>query len=354
MSKSRETVNMAFALGGLAGNNAFGAGFLEAALDHQVTPSLMSCSSGQIYWVYRYLQARDHAGEPLSDILAREIEEMQPFHQPDADLARLILLGYDKRLRPATYEVAIDSLKNLLGTFVDIAHGRGGRFYLKQLFEILPARTLVPLFSDAEFDRICEVFNQSPTAILFNSYDPRQGIEYVHLNPAARKLLGLQPGDKKTYRSRTIYRDITATYVRDGLWLYQYGFADMRSAIDGAYYRQIILSELANAERIFVVRPINEKWLGDLPTSLLALEDLKTELGFNATYHGERDRLLLVNKWLKDGVLPAADFHTIEIFEVDIETQESFFDYVFESMDVFTAAREKAARAFNEELQPMV
>jgi hypothetical protein len=112
--------------------------------------------------------------------------------------------------------------------------------------------------------------------------------------------------------------------VREGLWLCQYGFGAARSAIDGAYCRQIIRSELANAEQICVVRPINDKWSGDLPTSVLALEDLKTEPGFNATCHGERDRLLLVNEWLKNEVLPAADFHEIKIVEVTIETQAIF------------------------------
>ena len=47
--------NVAFAMGGLAGNNAHGAGFLQAALDRGVKPMAISCTSGQILWVYRYL-----------------------------------------------------------------------------------------------------------------------------------------------------------------------------------------------------------------------------------------------------------------------------------------------------------
>ena len=48
---------IAFALGGLAGNNAHGAGFLHAALERKITPTTISCTSGQIHWVHLYLQA---------------------------------------------------------------------------------------------------------------------------------------------------------------------------------------------------------------------------------------------------------------------------------------------------------
>jgi hypothetical protein len=211
----------------------------------------------------------------------------------------------------------------------------------------------VPLFEDDFLSQVSTVFNDSKIAIMFNSYDPRAGIEHVHLNGAARKELGLEPGSKKSYRNRTIYRDITPRSVRDGLWLYQYGFDGDFTAIDGAYYRQIILSELSDADKIYVARPINKNWLGELPGSLLMLEDLKTEMSFNGTYLAERDRILLVNKWIRDGVLDASKFHEIGIYEIEVEVQQSFFDYVFEKMDVFTAARDKARRAFSGAVQPL-
>ena len=50
--------NIAFALGGLAGNNAHGAGFLQAAIDAEIEPGMISFSSGQILWVFRYLQEK--------------------------------------------------------------------------------------------------------------------------------------------------------------------------------------------------------------------------------------------------------------------------------------------------------
>ena len=45
----------AFALGGLGGNNAHTAGFLAATKDMGLKPNLISCTSGPIYWVSKFL-----------------------------------------------------------------------------------------------------------------------------------------------------------------------------------------------------------------------------------------------------------------------------------------------------------
>lgn len=352
MSDTPEKITTAFALGGLAGNNAYGAGFLQAALEHAIRPDMLSCTSGQLLWAYRYLRALPHGAGSLEETLAEDIAGIEPFHQPDADLMHLALHGRPGVFRLASYELALDTYKNMLTAFVDMAHNWGRVFYLKKFLGTLPARTLVPQFQDRFFSDISDAFNDSGIAILFNSYVPRQGMEYVHLNPAAQQRLGLTPGDRKSYRPRTIYKDITPQYVRDGLWLYQYGFGEGFTAIDGAYYRQIILSELSDADRIYVARPINRKWLGELPSSMLALEDMKTEIAFNGTYHAERDRILLVNKWIGAGILDPQVYHHIDLYELEIESQESFFDYIFEKMQTFAAARELATRAFTGAIQP--
>ena len=57
--KSKTLKKLAFALGGLGGNNARGAGFLQAALDEAVEPEMITCTTGQIYWVYRYLETQE-------------------------------------------------------------------------------------------------------------------------------------------------------------------------------------------------------------------------------------------------------------------------------------------------------
>ena len=46
---------IAFALGGLGGFNFHRAGFLQAPIDANIEPDLISCTSGQTSWVWRYL-----------------------------------------------------------------------------------------------------------------------------------------------------------------------------------------------------------------------------------------------------------------------------------------------------------
>jgi hypothetical protein len=62
--------NVVFAVGGLGGNNAHSAGFLQAALDESVEPEMITCTTGQIYWVWRYLEIRKakKAGIPVASL----------------------------------------------------------------------------------------------------------------------------------------------------------------------------------------------------------------------------------------------------------------------------------------------
>jgi hypothetical protein len=240
MQDKSDKTTKAFALGGLAGNNAYGAGFLQAALEHEVRPTYLSCSSGQLLWVYRYLLAGHPEAESLREALAKDIAGLEAFHQPDADLVHLAVHGKPGVFRLASYEIALDTYKNMLSAFVEMAHNWGRTFFFKEFLGTLPARTLVPLFDDKFFSDISNVFNASDIAILFNSYDPRQGIEYVHMNASARERLGLAPGDKKSYRSRTIYRDVTPQYVRDALWLYQYRCTTRSQNAHGTEEREVL------------------------------------------------------------------------------------------------------------------
>jgi hypothetical protein len=193
------------------------------------------------------------------------------------------------------------------------------------------------------FQDISDTFNDSDIAIAFNSYDPSQGEEYVHLNPAARNLLAVGDNDEKSYRKGTFYRRITSQEVEDALWLYQYGFPQGRTKLDGAYYRQILLSELVEADKIFVVRPLNNQWIGELPNNFIGLRDIETEVSFNGTYIGEKDKIELINNFLKKGKVSANEYHHIEIYEIELSEQREFFDYVFESPAVFTEARNQAS-----------
>jgi hypothetical protein len=59
----------AFALGGLAGSNAHGAGCLQATIDKwdSRTPQMISCTTGQIFWVCVYLKYLELLSSTLSD-----------------------------------------------------------------------------------------------------------------------------------------------------------------------------------------------------------------------------------------------------------------------------------------------
>ena len=100
-----ENRKIAFALGGLAGNNAHGAGFLHTALNHPphpLEPIMISCTSGQIYWVYQYLQARTQ-GNPqrVQREFMEEIEHLHRFHNINLDYATVALQGRPGVFRPA-------------------------------------------------------------------------------------------------------------------------------------------------------------------------------------------------------------------------------------------------------------
>jgi hypothetical protein len=111
--------------------------------------------------------------------------------------------------------------------------------------------------------------------------------------------------------------------------------------------RRLLLSELTVANRIFCVRPINHLWQGDLPRNYPELEDLKTEIGFDGSYCGERYQIELINRLLGKNVADDSKYHKIELEEIEIKKPRGYFDYLFENEQVFTDAYEDAKQRFN-------
>jgi hypothetical protein len=369
--KPRERT-VAFALGGLAGNNAHGAGFLYGAARHHLEPRMISCTSGQIYWVYRYLQARQD-GSDLREVFRKELEELNQFHNVNLDYARLALFGKPGIFRPASIEYPQDLLINAMKAYVDTLVHAGNVFQLEELLHVFPGRLLVPQFTEEFLTGISHTLNTTGIGIAFNSYSPAEGLEYVFLNDEARELLSpsgrsYQRGQKSHVRGDTTYQAITPESVRDALWIYEYGFDKESKFVDGAYYRQIMLSELTVADTIYVARPINRRWLGetagtgtggakssaDLPRSYIGIQDLKTVVNFNGSYIGEKAQIELINKIVHDRAADRSEhpdvaaglletYHPIALVEVEIQRPRGFFDFVFESLDVF----DDAARALD-------
>jgi hypothetical protein len=108
------STRIGFALGGLSGNNAHGAGFLHAALTTGVAPEVISCTSGQIYWVYRYLRYRKDGKETLRQHPQDQIRDTRPIHNRELDWLYLLAFGKPGHLRPAYQEFWLDLLENWL------------------------------------------------------------------------------------------------------------------------------------------------------------------------------------------------------------------------------------------------
>jgi hypothetical protein len=356
---SRGTI--AFALGGLAGNNAHGAGFLQAALDHHVEPAVISCTSGQILWLYRYVQCR--AGKAklnLREQLREDIHSVRPTGNVNMDLAILAMMGKPDVFRPAGAEFFCDLMQNACDTVRHVCTDPQNTNWMQEWLELFPCRLLVPQFPADFYRNIAGAFCDEtlPIGIMFNSYNPRSGDEYVYMNEQAREQLHhgngrerrYDPGQPSRHRDRTTYQDITPQAVEDGLWLYQYGFDQGGSDfVDGAYFRGVILSELGSASTIYSVRPVNHCWQGHLPRNYPELEDLKTEIGFDGAYCGERSQILLINRLLRERAFSGAHrrkYHHVQLEEIEIERPRGYFDYLFESEDVFEDAYQQAMKCF--------
>jgi hypothetical protein len=360
-----------FALGGLAGNNAHGAGFLHGALTHGLEPTMISCTSGQIYWLYEYLQARGGDPDHLRTTFLQEIEELHRFRNINIDYSNVALRGRPGVFRPAYREFPFDLARNVTGAVTRLLANPSDNFWARELLGSLPGRLLVPEFPPEFFQRISDAFNaEHDIGIAFNSYCPVEGKEIVYLNDAARRQLApsggkYQPGYQSSSRQRTSYEAITPEAVKAGLWIYEYGFEDPAArTVDGAYYRQIMLKELTGADVLIVARPINHRWLASsgsdpgenaaLPRRYIEIQDLKTEINFNGSYTGERAQIQLINDLVRqrdeaahkgDGNCAILNkYRHISLVEIEIAIQRSYFDYIFESPAVFDQAAEAIAR----------
>jgi hypothetical protein len=354
-------IKIGFALGGLAGHNAHGAGFLQAAIDAGVQPYMISCTSGQILWVSRYLKAlKGDKGkhDVLLSQLREDIETTAPFRSKDLDLVHMALVGKPGIMRLAWQEAALDVVLNSLRACRRMVSHPSNVFFTRELLRTLPARQLVTELNTNFFKDIVSAFNGtsngSNVGIAFNSYDPVNGQENVYLNGRAAEILGKTFDDPSKIRGpRTVYKPINEESVRDALWIVQYGFDDNK-VIDGAYHRQIMLDELMAATDIYVARPIKYCWTDPLPTSWPDLEDMKTEMAFDGSYRCERDKVEIINKLLDDKAFSEEKrdkYHPVNLYEIELQKPRSFFDYVFEDERVFTSAREQAKKVFADPAQ---
>src|SRR5260221_5445371 len=159
---------LAFALAGLGGFNAHGAGFLQAARDNEVEPDLVTATSGQIVVLAAYLRG---AADLKKGLIDKALQD-----NPLAQL-RIALLGY-----PGVFEPAVtDAIARIL---TPPYLGMGIEFFANRF---LPAQLYKPARTAETIKDLADTFNASSMGIAFNAYDPATGEGVLFGNDAARE-----------------------------------------------------------------------------------------------------------------------------------------------------------------------
>jgi hypothetical protein len=335
----------AFALAGLGGFNAHGAGFLQAARDAGYVPDLVTCTSGQILVLANYL-----AG--AADLRAGLIEQ-QTSHDPLAQL-QILLFGMPGVFRPAYAEAAARwfTPPAFTDSAVDVLADR-----------LAPAQVYAPARSDEAIGQVVRTFNASEIGVAFNAYDLSSGLGVLYGNDAARqkmeratKLPLAEPPSVRKLRPQASSRNepallpIDVEAVKSALWLSLYGFEALPGGrLDGAYHRSCIISELHNYPRVIVARPLARGWVNAAPPrNYFDVQDWTTEMWFSASYKAEVDAMTRINQLVKAGKIADPEFVFVDLREVAPDTPAGYFNYFVEKEAVFEAAREKAEALFRQ------
>ncbi|MCP3713407.1 hypothetical protein M3I54_42290 [Paraburkholderia sp. CNPSo 3274] len=341
------TIDTAFALAGLGGFNAHGAGFLQAALDNRYRPDLITATSGQILVLANYLAGKKN----LRDGLIQPGLASDPFAQ-----LQTALFGYKGVFRPAFREAYMNLLAppSFSDSLIDIFSDR-----------LFPAQQYVPSRPDYVIEDVVGVLNSSDIGAVFNAYDPASGTGVLYGNDVARdhikkeSSIPIPPKDRPTdvrYAPEGKTEDeilpITAESIKSALWLSLYGFDGLPGGrMDGAYHRSCIVSELHSFSRVIVVRPLANGWLKSrLPRSWFDVQDWQCEMWFSVGYKAEVDAMKRINQLLRDGYIldnnNPKKFKIVDLLEVEPTTPAGYFNYFVEREAVFEASRVESDALF--------
>lgn len=341
-------MRLAFALAGLGGFNAHGAGFLAAAAKWGLKPDLVTATSGQILVLADWLRGE----KDLRASLVSPERASDPLAQLQA-----AVFGLPGVFRPAYHEAMAR-----LAAFPDFREG-----LLNILADrVLPAQQYVPARSEASFQATADTLNGSAIGVIFNSYDPKNGTGFLYGNDAARRalptekkipnmhagILARTPGQRDLrYASHvSAERDIhpiTVDAVKSALWLSLYGFANIPGGqMDGAYHRSCIVSELHDFDRIFVARPLANGWYGKAPANWFEVQDWQCEMWFSVGYKAEVDALKRINDLIEVGVITSEKFKKVELVEIEPATPAGYFNYFVERAEVYDKAFALSEKTF--------
>ena len=346
----------AFALAGLGGFNAHGAGFLDAATRHGMNPAaggarppaLVTATSGQIVMLRHWLKGC----EDLRGKIVDPRRERNPL-----SLLKTAMFGLPGVFEPA-YREAIRRWwtpptqgQSLLDAVVDRA---------------LPAQQYVPDREDSFYEDIAATFRGAPIGVVFNAYDPIQGRAVLYGNAAARDWWPEEsslPAEADAFpcmpqardvryapRSREpALHEISVEGVKAALWLTLYGFQKTPcDQLDGAYHRACLVSELHAFDRIIVARPLANGWVSkDLPTNYFEAQDWQTEMWFSVGYKAEVDALRRINQLIDRGHIRSDKFKKVALYEVQPRTPAGYFNFFIERDQVYDDAFAQADALFS-------
>ncbi|MEX3690425.1 hypothetical protein AB3X91_17035 [Paraburkholderia sp. BR14263] len=306
---------IAFALSGLAGFNAHGAGFLAAATHLDVKPDLVTASSGQLIVLAEWLRGTD-----LKNFIRRS--SVPAIFGP----LKMALTGLPGVFAPATVEYWLRW--NYLPTSLNSLSA-----YL------LPAQVYIPTRSEKYFAEISTILNEAALGtadigVVFNAYDPVNGKGFLFGNCAAMNMLP----DVKLL-------PITPKAVEAALWLSLYGFEGLPNGLmDGAYHRPCVISELHSFDQIFAVRPLAHGWHGEKPASWFDVQDWQCEMWFSAGYDAEVADIKRINKLVELGALTDERYRIVDLREVLTKNPCGYFNFFSERPEVFEDAYEEAMK----------
>lgn len=331
---------VAFALAGLGGFNAHGAGFLTAASRYGVVPDLVTATSGQIIVLADWLRQRD-----LKAGLIDPERQNNPLAQVDT-----ALFGYPGVFKPAYWQIFSRWLTppSASDSAVDIIADR-----------MLPAQQYVSARPDSFFIDIADTFNAAKIGVVFNAYDLKTGEGVLYGNKTAQGLLPTESalparGVSEDVHYRGSGRNeqdilpITPQAVKSALWLSLYGFEHMPDGrMDGAYHRACLVSELHPFDRVFVARPLANGWVGHRPPSnWFEVQDWQCEMWFSVGYKAEVDAMKRINDLIDAGRLKDDKFRKVDLVEIEPKTPAGFFNFFIERDKVFDQAFAKAEEKF--------
>lgn len=315
----RQVVGMA--LGGVGGFNAHDAGVLAAAHECGLRPDIVTCTSGAIFWTHLFLT--NPGG-------IREEVKRQANAVSGANALRVAVLGDPRVFRPA--------YASYWRRWFSLPTGPPLRALFDRFF---PAQLYEPARPKEFFDQMARDLRATPMPVMFNAYAVHSGRELVFCNEPAFGFLGRQPNEQRHHEipgedMLTEYRPIDAEAVRAALWLSLYGFSNRyqgETAIDGAYQRQLIMSELKDCDVIYAIKPQASAWRDRAPGNYFEVQDFNTEMWFNSSFAAE-----VAGIW--------AAKRDPQITPITMQRPLGYFNYFVERLPNYTEGYEQAKKIF--------